>query len=135
MSDLFRLTDGNPIPRNEDDQRCMSCYYSGNIRGRVACLYLQETGKRRGCSPGLVCRRYIKGSRASGGLTTSNRNQFPLDREAWAELMSGTPRKELSRELGVSEATLRVTGSRGTISLPLAELINAKYHIKLIRSD
>jgi len=134
MSDQFRLTEGTPIPRNEDDQRCMTCYYSGNIRGRVACLYLQETGKRRGCSPGLGCRRYIKGSQASGGLTTSNKNQYPLDREAWAELLSGMETKKLAREIGVSDRTLRYTASRGTISLSLAELINAKYHIKLITS-
>ncbi len=135
MNNVFIPTEGKPIPRNEDDQRCMTCHYHGNIRGRVACLYLQKTGNRRGSPPGLGCRRYIKGSLAYGGLTTSKCDMYRLDRDAWAELMSGIERKKLAHEIGVSEETLRVTGNRGTISLALAELINAKYHIKLIKTE
>lgn len=135
-ADQFRLSDGRPVPRDEDDQRCMTCHYHGNIRGRVACLYLQKTGKRRGCDPGILCRRYLPDVAPKAGLRMGVAAEMhPLDREAWAELLSGTNYGRLARELGVCGETLSKTAARGTISLQLAEIINNKFHIKLIKSD
>ena len=135
-ADQFALSPGDPKPRNEDEQRCLSCSYHGNIRGYVACLYLQRTGKRRGCNPGIMCLRYQPYSAPRGGMIRGVANQmFPLDREVWAELLNGTTMGRLARELGVCDGTLRTMDSRGTISLQLAEIINGKYHVKLIKTD
>lgn len=134
MSDPFPLSPGKPRPRDENDERCLSCYYCGNIGGRVACLYLRETGQRRGCDPGIRCRRYMPAVlRRNLREQSGSRTMYPLDREAMDRLLEQVTYGDMARDLGLAEQTIRHTVKRGTVSRAMAELIAVRYSVNLIK--
>lgn len=122
---------------SEDDQRCRLCIYHGNLRGYVSCHYLERTGKRRGCDPGLSCRRFEPLKRAASPILgyASNDVMYALDMEAWARLRALAPYSVIAMRLGVCSDTLRITARRGTISRRLSELIREAYHIDLVKTE
>ena len=134
MSDPFPLSPGKPRPRDENDERCLSCYYRGNIGGRVACLYLRETGQRRGCDPGIRCRRYMPAVlRRNLREQAGSRTMYPLNREAMEGLLEQVTYSEIARDLGLAEQTIRNAVKRGTISRAMAELLAVRYSVNLIK--
>lgn len=49
-------------PLTEDDKHCAKCYYHFRYSQHgVGCEFILVTGKRRGCDPGLRCKRFLEG--------------------------------------------------------------------------
>lgn len=46
---------------SEDDAHCTKCFYHNKCEGYIGCDFLLVTGQRRGCDPGLRCRRFVPG--------------------------------------------------------------------------
>ena len=52
-----------PVPKREvtlkkqDMTYCRKCIYHGNFDQQILCEYMYHTGHRRGCRPGVGCKR------------------------------------------------------------------------------
>jgi hypothetical protein len=55
---------------SEDDRRCLECEYHFFKGELVTCEYLVRTGERRGCKPGLGCKRFKRSGRAAASPVT-----------------------------------------------------------------
>jgi hypothetical protein len=73
---------------SEDDQRCLECDYHFLKGELVTCEYLVRTGERRGCKPGLGCKRFKRGCRAL---------QNPVAKQPKKQT-TREPKKQLARE-------------------------------------
>ena len=50
-----------PDRTSEDDKRCLKCFYHGTCDGIICCEFILVTGQRRGCDPGVRCKRFLEG--------------------------------------------------------------------------
>lgn len=58
----LRYTNGYKTGRlSEDDAHCLKCFYHNKCEGYVGCEFILVTGQRRGCEPGLRCKRFVPG--------------------------------------------------------------------------
>jgi hypothetical protein len=120
----------------ERDEHCLECVFHGWIEGRVACLYLSKTGQRRGCDPGLACKRFQpirrRRSQDSGGtLKYGNKEMVPLSISALVDLEDRASFREIARVVGCHRDTIRNSLIRGTVSLELRDRILEVYGVDL----
>lgn len=49
------------IGLSEEDKHCLKCFYHFRYgQNGVGCEFILVTGKRRGCDPGLNCKRFVE---------------------------------------------------------------------------
>lgn len=148
------MPEPNPIkPMSADDKHCLKCFYHFRCGDLVCCEFILVTGQRRGCPPGLKCKRYLKGDpkvryglppelELEPGLIPGARDQkqtkgrlrtrVPLNEDAYNLLRKEHTARELAELTGTSTALWRDMRSVGKINPTLAKTIYEQLGVDLI---
>jgi hypothetical protein len=129
---------------SEDDRRCMECEYHFFRGELVTCEYLVKTGERRGCKPGLGCKRFQQSRRAvkkpenihqingRKGGRPKNPDMVEADREKLEELRGKAGSlNRASKALGFQEMRLNVAYYSGWVNIQVAEAVAREYGIDI----